>query len=628
MYHINIRYFVERIKIMNINYLLDKVEKPGRYTGGEWGSVIKNPSDVDIRFAFCFPDTYEIGMSHLGIKILYGLFNKRKDTYCERVYAPWTDMEQLMRENNIPLYALESKDPINKFDFVGFTLQYEMSYSNILNMLELGNIPLLSSERGEDDPLVCGGGPCSYNAEPITDFFDFFTMGEGEEVMMEILDVYAEHKNQGGTRKEYLEKIARIEGVYVPSFYDVEYNQDGTVKSVSPNNENAKPVITKRIIKDMDKVYYPTDFIVPNIEIVHDRIMLEVFRGCTRGCRFCQAGMIYRPVREKSPERLLSLAEDMIKSTGYEEISLTSLSTSDYSGLEPMCNGLLDMTKPKNINLSLPSLRIDNFSLELMEKVRHKGLTFAPEAGTQRLRDVINKNITEEDIKHSTSLAFNGGYNGVKLYFMMGLPTETDEDIEGISDLATLVADQYFAVPKEKRAKGLRITVSTSCFVPKPFTPFQWEPMDTMESLERKQEILQKKIRSRSIKYNWHDADVSYLEAVFARGDRKLNKAMLEAHKQGIKFDSWAEFFDFEKWMEIFKKCDIDPDFYATRKREYDEVLPWDHISVGVSKNFMINESKKAHSEVTTPQCREKCSGCGANKFGGGICGDCAKGNI
>lgn len=613
---------------MNINYLLDKVEKPGRYTGGEWGSVIKNPSDVDIRFAFCFPDTYEIGMSHLGIKILYGLFNKRKDTYCERVYAPWTDMEQLMRENNIPLYALESKDPINKFDFVGFTLQYEMSYSNILNMLELGNIPLLSSERGEDDPLVCGGGPCSYNAEPITDFFDFFTMGEGEEVMMEILDVYAEHKNQGGTRKEYLEKIARIEGVYVPSFYDVEYNQDGTVKSVSPNNENAKPVITKRIIKDMDKVYYPTDFIVPNIEIVHDRIMLEVFRGCTRGCRFCQAGMIYRPVREKSPERLLSLAEDMIKSTGYEEISLTSLSTSDYSGLEPMCNGLLDMTKPKNINLSLPSLRIDNFSLELMEKVRHKGLTFAPEAGTQRLRDVINKNITEEDIKHSTSLAFNGGYNGVKLYFMMGLPTETDEDIEGISDLATLVADQYFAVPKEKRAKGLRITVSTSCFVPKPFTPFQWEPMDTMESLERKQEILQKKIRSRSIKYNWHDADVSYLEAVFARGDRKLNKAMLEAHKQGIKFDSWAEFFDFEKWMEIFKKCDIDPDFYATRKREYDEVLPWDHISVGVSKNFMINESKKAHSEVTTPQCREKCSGCGANKFGGGICGDCAKGNI
>ena len=613
---------------MNINYLLDKVEKPGRYTGGEWGSVVKNPSEVDIRFAFCFPDTYEIGMSHLGIKILYGLFNQRKDTWCERVYAPWTDMEALMRENGIPLYALESKDPINKFDFVGFTLQYEMSYTNVLNMLDLGNIPLLAKDRGENDPLVCGGGPCSYNAEPITDFFDFFTMGEGEEVMTEVLDAYAEHKKNGGTRKEYLEKIAKIEGVYVPSFYDVEYKGDGTVKSVTPNNENAKPVITKRIINDMDKVYYPTDFIVPNIEIVHDRIMLEVFRGCTRGCRFCQAGMIYRPVREKSPERLLGLAEEMIKNTGYEEISLTSLSTSDYSGLEPMCNGLLDMTKPKNINLSLPSLRIDNFSLELMEKVRHKGLTFAPEAGTQRLRDVINKNITEDDITHSTRLAFEGGYNGVKLYFMMGLPTETDEDVEGISDLANLVADQYFAVPKEKRAKGLRITVSTSCFVPKPFTPFQWEPMDTMANLERKQEILQKKIRSRSIKYNWHDADVSYLEAVFARGDRRLNKAMLEAHKRGIKFDSWAEFFSFERWMEVFRDCGIDPDFYATRKREYDEVLPWDHISVGVSKNFMINESKKAHDEVTTPQCREKCSGCGANKFGGGICGDCAKGNI
>ncbi len=613
---------------MNINYLLDKVEKPGRYTGGEWGSVVKDPKTVDIRFAFCFPDTYEIGMSHLGIKILYGLFNQRKDTWCERVYAPWTDMEALMRENNIPLYALESKDSLDKFDFIGFTLQYEMSYTNVLNMLDLGNIPLLAKDRGENDPLVCGGGPCSYNAEPIADFFDFFTMGEGEEVMTEVLDAYAEHKKQGGTRKEYLEKIANIEGVYVPSFYDVEYNDDGTVKSITPNNKNAKPTVTKRIINDMDKVYYPTDFIVPNIEIVHDRIMLEVFRGCTRGCRFCQAGMIYRPVREKSPERLLSLAEDMIKNTGYEEISLTSLSTSDYSGLEPMCNGLLDMTKPKNINLSLPSLRIDNFSLELMEKVRHKGLTFAPEAGTQRLRDVINKNITEDDITHSTRLAFEGGYNGVKLYFMMGLPTETDEDVEGISDLATLVADQYFAVPKEKRAKGLRITVSTSCFVPKPFTPFQWEPMDTMENLERKQEILQKKIRSRSIKYNWHDADVSYLEAVFARGDRKLNKALLEAHKQGVKFDSWAEFFSYEKWMEIFKTCDIDPDFYATRKREYDEVLPWDHISIGVSKNFMINESKKAHDEVTTPQCREKCSGCGANKFGGGICGDCAKGNI
>lgn len=613
---------------MNINYLLDKVEKPGRYTGGEWGSVVKNPAEVDIRFAFCFPDTYEIGMSHLGIKILYGLLNERADTYCERVYAPWTDMEKQMRENNIPLYALESKDAINKFDFVAFTLQYELSYSNVLNMLDLGGIPILAAERGEDDPIVCGGGPCAYNAEPIADIFDFFMMGEGEEIMNETMDVYAENKKHGRTKREFLEKIANIEGIYVPSFYDVEYNADGTVKSVTPNNVNAKPVVTKRVIKDMDSVYYPTDYIVPNIEIVHDRIMLEVFRGCTRGCRFCQAGMIYRPVREKSPERLLELADKMIKSTGYEEISLTSLSTSDYSGLQQLCGGLLDMTKPKNINLSLPSLRIDNFSLELMEKVRHKGLTFAPEAGTQRLRDVINKNITEDDIISSTSLAFNGGYNGVKLYFMMGLPTETDEDIEGISDLASLVADQYFAVPKEKRAKGLRITVSTSCFVPKPFTPFQWEPMDTIENLERKQDILKSKIRSRSIKYNWHDAQVSYLEAVFARGDRRLCKALAEAQKRGVKFDGWAEHFDFDKWMDIFKDCGIDPDFYVTRRRSFDEVLPWDHINVGVSKNFMINENKKAHSETTTPQCREKCSGCGANRFGGDVCAGYFKSDI
>ena len=622
------RYFVERNAFMNINYFLDRVEKPGRYTGGEWGSVVKDPKEVDVRFAFCFPDTYEIGMSHLGMKILYGVLNNRSDTYCERVFAPWTDMEDMMRENGVPLFALETKDPINEFDFVGFTLQYEMSYSNVLNMLDLGGIPLLSSERGERDPIVCGGGPCAYNAEPISDVFDFLMMGAGEELIMEITDAYIENKKSGGTRKEYLEKIAEIEGIYVPSFYDVEYNGDGTVKSVTPNNPHAKQVVTKRVIKNMDDVYYPTDFIVPNIEIVHDRIMLEVFRGCTRGCRFCQAGMIYRPVREKSPKRLLELAEKMIKSTGYEEISLTSLSTSDYSGLKELCDGLLDMTVPRHINLSLPSLRIDNFSLELMEKVRHKGLTFAPEAGTQRLRDVINKNITEQDIVSSTHLAFSGGYNAVKLYFMMGLPTETDADIEGISDLASLVADQYFSIPKDKRARGLRITVSTSCFVPKPFTPFQWEPMDSMEELERKQRLLQTKIRSRSIKYNWHDATVSYLEAVFARGDRRLNKVLLEAQKRGTRFDGWAEHFDFEKWMQIFKDCGIDPDFYALRRRSTDETLPWDHISVGVSKNFMINENKKAHGETTTPQCREKCSGCGANRFGGDVCAGYFKGNI
>ncbi len=621
-------HLLERKISMNINYFLDKVEKPGRYTGGEWGSVVKNPKDVDIRFAFCFPDTYEIGMSHLGMKILYDVLNKREDTYCERVFAPWTDMEDEMRKHDVPLFALETHDPLYEFDFVGFTLQYEMSYSNVLNMLDLGKIALLSKDRQEGDPFVVGGGPCAYNAEPIADVFDFFMMGEGEEMMAEVMDVYARHKKNGGSRKEFLEKVAEIEGIYVPSFYDVTYNDDQTIAAVTPNNPHAKAVVTKRVIKDMDKVDYPTEFIVPNIEIVHDRIMLEIFRGCTRGCRFCQAGMVYRPVREKTPKRLLELAEKALKATGYEEISLTSLSTSDYSGLEELCTGLLESASQKHINLSLPSLRIDNFSLELMEKVRHKGLTFAPEAGTQRLRDVINKNITEQDITSSTKLAFSGGYNAVKLYFMMGLPTETEADIEGISELASLVADQYFAVPKEQRTKGLRITVSTSCFVPKPFTPFQWEPMDSMESLEQKQRLLQTKIRSRSIKYNWHDADVSYLEAVFARGDRRLNSVLVEAQKRGIRFDGWAEHFDFEKWMQIFKDCGVDPDFYALRKREYDEVLPWDHISVGVSKNFMINESKKAHGETTTPQCREKCSGCGANKFGGDVCAKYFKSNV
>jgi len=613
---------------MDINSLLGKVEKPGRYTGGEWGSVIKDPDDVDIRFAFCFPDTYEIGMSHLGMKILYGILNERKDTYCERVFAPWDDMEKQMRENNVPLFALETKDPINTFDFIGFTLQYEMSYSNVLNMLDLANVPIEAKDRGENDPFVCGGGPCAYNAEPIADIFDFFMMGEGEEMMMDIMDAYKEHKKNGGTRREYLEKIAEIDGIYVPSFYYVEYNQDGTIESILRNNEYAKPQVTKRVIADMDKVYYPTNFIVPNIEIVHDRIMLEVFRGCTRGCRFCQAGMVYRPVRQKSAERLTDLAKEMLKNTGYEEISLTSLSTSDYDQLPCLCDNLIKMTENTHVNLSLPSLRIDNFSLELMERIRHKGLTFAPEAGSQRLRDVINKNITEEDIKSSTSLAFNGGYNAVKLYFMMGLPTETDEDIIGISDLASTVADQYFAVPKNIRTSGLRITVSTSCFVPKPFTPFQWEPMDSMESLERKQDLLKSKIRSHSIKYNWHDAEVSYLEAVFARGDRRLNKVLIEAQKRGMKFDGWAEFFNFEKWIEVFNDCGIDPDFYALRKREYDEILPWDHISVGVTKEFMIRESKKAHSEETTPQCREKCSGCGANRYGGDVCANYFKSDL
>ena len=604
----------------DLNILLNNVEHPGRYTGGEWGIVEKDTDKIDIRFAFCFPDTYEVGMSHLGMKILYGVLNNRPDTYCERVFAPWVDMEQQMRKHNVPLFSLETKTPLNQFHFVGFTLQYEMSFTNVLNMLDLGNIPLTSKERGESDPIICAGGPCASNPEPLADIVDFFMMGEGEEIIDEVMTVYAQWKKSGQKKIEFYREIAKIDGIYVPMFYDVTYNSDGTIKSIEKNDENAKDTITKRVILDMDNVYYPENSIVPNIDIVHDRIMLEVFRGCTRGCRFCQAGMIYRPVREKSPKRLLETAQKLIENTGYEEMSLTSLSTSDYKGLAETFEGLLQMTKPKHINLSLPSLRIDNFSLSIMDKIKKAGLTFAPEAGTQRLRDVINKNITEEDITSSTYTAFMGGYNGVKLYFMMGLPTETDEDIMGISDLASLVADQYFKVPKESRNKGLTITVSTSCFVPKPHTPFQWEPMDSIEELERKQRILQNSINRRFIKYNWHDADLSYMEAVFARGDRKLNKVLIEAQKSGIKFDGWSEFFSLTKWKEIFEKCGIDPDFYVTRKREYTEILPWGHINAGVSQEFLKRENEKAKKGETTARCGEHCSGCGANTFGGGVC--------
>ncbi len=559
-------------------------------------------------------------MSHLGMKILYGVINNRADAYCERFFAPWKDMEQLMRENNVPLFSLETKTSMNKFDILGFTLQYEMSFTNIVNMLDLGGVPLLSADRSEKDPIVCAGGPCAYNPEPLAEIVDFFMMGEGEELIDEVVEIYAKWKKSGEKKICFFEEIARLDGIYVPSFYNVEYNEDGTVKSITPNNKNAKAEITKRIIKDMDSVYYPDKFIVPNVDIVHDRIMLEIFRGCTRGCRFCQAGMIYRPVRERSPKRLTELATKLIKNTGYEEMSLTSLSTSDYSGLKELCDSLIDLTKPKHINLSVPSLRIDNFSLALMEKIRKAGLTFAPEAGTQRLRDVINKNITEEDIASSTYKAFSGGYNSVKLYFMMGLPTETDQDILGIADLARLVGDQYFSIPKEDRARGLSVTVSTSCFVPKPHTPFQWEPMDSIEELERKQRILQTSIKQRYVKYNWHDADLSYMEAVFARGDRRLNKVLIEGHKAGCKFDGWSEFFSFDRWKEVFEKCNINPDFYVTRRREYDEILPWSHINVGVTKSFLQRESEKAKRAETTARCGEHCAGCGANSFGGGVC--------
>jgi radical SAM family uncharacterized protein len=607
-------------ELVDIKKCLDAVETPARYTGGEWGMVRKNPADAAIRYAFCFPDTYEVGMSHLGMKILYSLLNERDDTYCERAFAPWVDMESGMRARNMPLFTLETHTALSDFDFLGFTLQYELSYTNVVNMLDLGGIPLTAAERGEGAPFVSAGGPCAFNPEPLADIVDFFILGEGEEVTLETLDVYVAWKKRGGTRLEFLEEIAGIEGVYVPAFYDVSYNNDGTVQSIVPNALAAKETIQKRVVFELDAAYYPTTFIVPNISIVHDRVMLEIFRGCTRGCRFCQAGVIYRPVRERSAARLSALAKELVKNTGYEEISLTSLSSSDYTALQPLCDDLLALTKANKINLSLPSLRIDNFSLALMGKVRKKGLTFAPEAGTQRLRDVINKNITEEDVRQSTLLAFGGGYSGVKLYFMLGLPTETEADVMGIAALSGMVAEQYFTIPKDKRARGLSITVSTSCYVPKPHTPFQWEPMDSIENLEKKQRLLKSSIKHRAVKYNWHDAKVSYLEGVFARGDRRLGKVLVAAHKAGCKFDGWHEFFKFDRWMDVFKDCGIDPDFYVTRRREYDEILPWAHIDVGVSNAFLIRESEKSKVPETTEECRKKCSGCGAAAFGGGIC--------
>ena len=605
--------------------ILQSVEKPARYTGGELNSISKDPSGVDIRFAFCFPDTYEVGMSHLGMRILYGLLNERNDTYCERVFAPWTDMETKMRENDIPLFSLETREPVGSFDFVGFTLQYEMSYTNILNMLDLAGIPLLSTDRKDGDPLVCAGGPCAYNAEPLADFVDFFMMGEGEEIINEVMDEYARCKKESVSREAFLNKIVGIEGIYVPGFYDVSYNKDGTINAVEPLKKEYPAKIRKRIIKDLDAIYYPEKIVVPYLSIIHDRIMLELFRGCTRGCRFCQAGFIYRPVRERTPARLKEMAQKLQDSTGYEEISLTSLSTSDYSGLPQLTSELIEEMEPRKVNLALPSLRIDSFSLDLMEKaqkVRKSGLTFAPEAGTQRLRDVINKGVTEENLLDSVGLAFRGGWNGVKLYFMIGLPFETMEDVEGIAGLGLKVCDEYFKVPKEDRNRGLEVTISTSSFVPKPFTPFQWEPQDSMDELRTKQRFLKDHIRDRHLKYNWHDSEVSLLEAVFARGDRRMGKVLLRAWELGCKFDSWGEHFKFDEWMKAFEDCGLDPAFYANRRRGQDEVFPWDHIDVGVSKKYLLRENQRAEKGEVTANCMDACSGCGAASFDQGICMD------
>ena len=602
--------------------LLLSVQKPGRYSGGEINSVIKDKEKVDVRFAFCFPDTYEIGMSHLGMKILYSQFNSREDIWCERVFAPWVDFEEKMRENNIPLFALESRDSIKDFDFIGFTLQYELSYTNVLNMLDLAGVPLRSEDRKDLSPLVVAGGPCVCNAEPLADFVDLFFLGEGEEVDLEVIDLYKEFKKKGGSKADFLKEAAKIEGVYVPSLYDVSYNEDGTVNAVIPK-DGAPETVKKRIIKDMDNCFYPDNFVVPFIEIVHDRAVQEVFRGCIRGCRFCQAGFIYRPVREKSADTVDRQARALCESTGYDEISLSSLSTSDYTELEPLLNQMLCWTEPNEISLALPSLRVDNFSKELLDKINHvrkSGLTFAPEAGTQRLRDVINKNVTEEEIFRTCKTAFEGGYTAVKLYFMLGLPTETDEDLAGIADLGQRIIDLFYSLPERPKGKSPSVSISVSTFVPKPFTPFQFEPQIERDEIERRQTVLKYSNKNRRVNISWHDSSTSLLEGAFARGDRRLGRVIESAFKKGCKFDSWNECFKPELWEEAFKENGLSPEFYAGRKREYSEINPWDHLDYGVTKRFLICENQRAHRAETTPNCREKCAGCGANCYGEGVC--------
>mgnify|MGYP004606909365 FL=1 len=607
-----------------IEKLLLQVRTPSRYVGGELNSVVKDKSKVDLRFAFCFPDTYEIGMSHLGMKILYSLTNSRENYWCERVFAPDVDFEELMRKNDIPLYGLESLEPIKDFDFIGFTIQYEMCYTNILNMLDLAGVPVKACDRTALAPIVVAGGPCVCNPEPLVDFIDIFIIGEGEEVNLELMDLYAEMKKKGASKQEFLEAAAEIDGIYVPSLYDVSYNEDGTVKTFTPNNAHAKPVVRKRIIKDFDKVFYPDSFVVPYSEIVHDRAIVEVLRGCIRGCRFCQAGYIYRPFREKTTGTICKETKSLCENTGYEEVSLSSLSTSDFSDIENMLVKLSDYTEEEKINLSLPSMRIDRFSKELMEqiqKVRKSGLTFAPEAGTQRLRDVINKNITEEEIFRACKLAFDGGYTSVKLYFMLGLPTETDDDVRGIADLAERIVDFYYENPNRPKGKNIQISISCATFVPKPFTPFEFEPQASEEEIKHKQEVLLSSVRSRKrINVSWSKYRVSVLEAVLAKGDRRLCNVIYDAWQSGCKFDSWDEHYRYDLWKRALEKNGLDTDFYACRKREYDELFPWDHLDYYVSKEFLVRENKTAHNAVTTPNCRDKCSGCGVSKCIGGAC--------
>lgn len=608
--------------------ILLKVEKPARYIGNEVNMVMKDPEKVDIRFAMCFPDVYEIGMSHLGIQILYDMFNKRSDVYCERVYSPWVDLDQIIREKQIPLFAIESQDPVKEFDFLGITIQYEMCYTNILQILDLSQIPLLAKDRSEEDPIVIGGGPCVYNPEPLADFFDLFYIGEGETSYDALLDAYKENKKNNGTRKQFLEMAAEVPGIYVPSFYDVTYKEDGTIDTFVPNNVHAKETIRKEIVPDVSDTYYPEKPLVPFIKATQDRVMLEIQRGCIRGCRFCQAGQIYKPVRQRSLEFLKDKARKMIANTGYEEISLMSLSSSDYSELKDMVYFLIDEFQNQGVNISLPSLRIDAFALDVMSKVqdiKKSSLTFAPEGGSQRIRNVINKGLTEEMILEGATKAFHGGWNKVKLYFMLGLPTETEEDMKGIAYLSEKIAETYYAeIPKEERNGKVNITASASFFIPKPFTPLQWATMFTAKEYLDKAHIVNDTMKTmlnkKSMKFQWHTADVSVLEGVLARGDRKVAKAILSAYQKGCIYDAWSEFFKNDKWMEAMEENGLSVEFYTTRPRDLDEVFPWDFIDTGVTKEFLKREWKRAMGEKVTPNCREACANCGVKVFGGGVC--------
>ena len=608
---------------LQLEKMLSRVEKPGRYVGGELNSVVKDKSNIDVRFAFCFPDSYEVGMSHLGIKILYSCLNQMENVWCERCFAPWEDMEKQLRENGLPLFALESRDPLCDFDIIGFTMQYELSYTNVLNMLDLANVPIFSKDRSNQQPIVVMGGPCTYNPEPLADFADIISLGEGEEALCELCELYGKHKKSGFDRKKFLFAVAtELEGFYVPSLYTVTYKSDGTIAAITPDM-GVPAKITKRIVKDLDKTHYPEKFVVPFMEVIHDRAVEEIFRGCIRGCRFCQAGYVYRPIREKSPDVINAQAKSVCDKCGYEELSLCSLSTSDYKQLPKLLEDMLDWTQKDKVNISLPSLRVDNFPEQLMRRiqsVRKSGLTFAPEAGTQRLRDVINKNITEDAVINTAKTAFSGGNTSVKLYFMLGLPTETLEDVSGIGNLAQKVVDTFYSMPNKPKGKGVTVSVSCAAFVPKPFTPFQWEPQDDIETIKAKQKHLVENARSRKIRLSWSDPETSFLEAVLARGDRRVCPVIYEAFKMGCKFDSWGEYFHFDVWMSAFEKCSVDPKFFANRRREYTEVLPWSHIDIGIPEGYFMNESIKAKNAVTTQNCREKCNGCGANKLLGRAC--------